>query len=112
MPIELTNKVETMENNKFYDVLIQIRNLMLMNKETMNIDDVSLYTGYEKSYLYKLTSEAKIPHSKPGGKSIFFQKKEIDEWLNRNPIKTRYQIEGESNQMINNYKLAKNGKSK
>lgn len=77
MPIGAVNKVEPMENNKFYDILVQIRNLMLMNKEMMNIDEVSLYTGYEKSYLYKLTSEAKIPHSKPGGKSIFFQKKKL-----------------------------------
>jgi len=110
MPIEVINKVESMENNKFYEILVQIRNLMLMNKEMMNIDDISLYTGYEKSYLYKLTSEAKIPHSKPGGKSIFFQKKEIDEWLTRNPIKTRYQIEEEANQIINNNKIRKNGK--
>lgn len=99
-----------MENNKFYNILLQIRNLMLMNKEMMNIDDVSLYTGYEKSYLYKLTSEAKIPHSKPGGKNIFFQKKEIDEWLKRNSVKTRYQIEEEANQVINNNKSGKNGK--
>lgn len=106
-----TKNVGLMENNKFYNILVEIRNLMLMNKDTMNIDEVSLYTGYEKSYLYKLTSEAKIPHSKPGGKSIFFQKKEIDEWLNRNPIKTRYQIEEEANHIINNNKIRKNGKS-
>lgn len=111
MSIEPTKKVEAMENNKFYDILVQIRNLMLMNKRTMNIDDVALYTGYEKSYLYKLTSESKIPHFKPGGKSIFFKRIEIDEWLTRNPIKTRYQIEEESNQIINNHKLRKNGKS-
>lgn len=99
-------------NNKFYDILVEIRNLMLMNKETMNIDDVSLYTGYEKSYLYKLTSEEKIPHSKPGGKRIFFQKKEIDEWLNRNPIKTRHQIEEEAKRIIDNNKIRKHGKIK
>lgn len=99
-----------MENNKFYKALVEIRNLMLMNKETMNIDDVSLYTGYEKSYLYKLTSERKIPHSKPGGKSIFFRREEIDEWLNRNPIKTKLQIEEEAKQKINNSKIKRDRK--
>lgn len=111
MPIEPTNKVESMRNNKFYDILVQIRNLMLLNKEVLNIDEVSLYTGYEKSYLYKLTSEVKIPHFKPGGKSIFFKREEINEWLTRNPIKTRHQIEDEANQIINNNKIRKNGKS-
>lgn len=112
MPKEPTNKVELMENNKFYGILVQIRNLMLLNKEVLNIDEVSLYTGYEKSYLYKLTSEAKIPHFKPGGKSIFFKREEINEWLTRNPIRTRYQIEDEANQILNNNKTRKNGKFK
>ncbi|WET48447.1 hypothetical protein PYS58_17935 [Chryseobacterium indologenes] len=51
-------------NNKFYDILVEIRNLMLLKKEILNIDEVALYTGFEKSYLYKLTSRRAIPHYK------------------------------------------------
>lgn len=94
-----------MSENKFYSILVEIRNLMLLNKDILNIDDVSLYTGFEKSYLYKLTSRKQIPHYKtPGGKSIFFKREEINEWLTKNPIKTTEQIEVEAQQTINNLK--------
>lgn len=96
-----------MENNKFYEILVQIRNLMLANKEILTIDEVSLYTGYEKSYIYKLTSMNKIPYYKPGGKNIFFKLDEINKWLTLNPVKTRLQIEDEAINKIINIKIKK-----
>ncbi len=84
-------------NNPFYDILVEIRNLMLVKKEILNIDDVALYTGFEKSYLYKLTSRRAIPHYKtPGGKSIFFKREEINDWLTQIKIQTDDEIENEA----------------
>lgn len=84
-------------NNKFYDILVEIRNLMLLKKEILNIDEVALYTGFEKSYLYKLTSRRAIPHYKtPGGKSIFFKREEINDWLTQIKIPTNDEIETEA----------------
>lgn len=84
-------------NNPFYNILIEIRNLMLLKKEILNIDEVALYTGFEKSYLYKLTSRRAIPHYKtPGGKSIFFKREEINDWLTQIKIKTDDEIQTEA----------------
>lgn len=90
-------KQKEQPNNPFYNILVEIRNLMLLKKEILNIDEVALYTGFEKSYLYKLTSRRAIPHYKtPGGKSIFFKRIEIDEWLTQIKIKTDDEIQTEA----------------
>ena len=41
-----------------------------------------------------------IPHSKPNGKHIYFNKTEIDTWLLRNRIKTHDEIEIEATNHI------------
>lgn len=39
------------------------------------------YTGYSKSYMYKLTSAGILPFSKPNGKSIFFDREKLEAWM-------------------------------
>jgi excisionase family DNA binding protein len=67
--------------------LRNIETLLLTQKTVLNFDEVASYTGLSKSYLYKLTSAAGIPHFKPLGKHIYFNKLEVDAWLQRNPTK-------------------------
>jgi excisionase family DNA binding protein len=55
-----------------------------MEKDVLNFSDLVTYTGLSKSYLYKLTSQGILPHSKPFGKMLFFDKKEIDTFLMSN----------------------------
>ncbi len=62
-------------------------------KDILNIDELQEYTGYQKSYLYKLTSSREIPFYKPSGKRLFFRKPEIDEWLLRNRNTTNAEVE-------------------
>jgi len=57
----------------------------LNDKNVLTIKDVSDYTGFKKSYIYKLTSAGIIPHSKPNGKTIFFDKVKLEEWMLSNP---------------------------
>lgn len=54
-------------------------------KKVLNINEACEYLGYKKSYLYKLTSAKIIPHSKPNGKTIFFDKAKLEEWMLSNP---------------------------
>lgn len=70
--------------------MTDVRNLLLHQKELFTISEVCSYTGYEKSYLYKLCSAKTIPHYKsPGGKTLFFDKAEIIAWLKKNPVITQ-----------------------
>lgn len=56
-------------------------------KEVLTSDETARYLGISKSYLYKLTMDKKIPHYKsPTGKMCFFNRKEIEAWMQTNPV--------------------------
>ncbi|TSE07724.1 helix-turn-helix domain-containing protein [Aquimarina algiphila] len=70
--------------DKFQIQLDRIEKLLLLNKNILNFQEACLYTGIKESYMYKLTSGNVIPHSKPNGKLIFFEKTDIDSWCLKN----------------------------
>ena len=76
--------------------LSNIENLLKTQKKVLNFNDVALFTGLSKSHLYKLTSSGSIPHYKPNGKYIFFDREEIESWLLRNRVKTKEEIQSEA----------------
>ncbi|PCH67849.1 MAG: DNA-binding protein [Bacteroidetes bacterium] len=86
-----------MENLQTIDERLQnIESLLLSQKTVLNFDEVAIYTGLSKSYLYKLSSTGGIPCYKPRAKQLYFDKVEIDKWLLRNRIKTNDEIEIEA----------------
>jgi len=70
-----------------------LTNAVLSNKQTLSIDEAAIYTALSVSYLYKLTSTQQIPHFKPRGKIIYFDRSELDEWLRQNRVKTTDEIQ-------------------
>ncbi|MEN8187919.1 MAG: helix-turn-helix domain-containing protein [Bacteroidota bacterium] len=76
--------------------LDRIEKLLTANKEVLTFEETCDYTGITRSYLYKLTAAGIIPHSKPNGKMIFFEKKKLNSWLLQNPRKTQEEIEAEA----------------
>ena len=82
MRIEFT-QVETI-----LEKLENLERLALLNKSVLNFDEVAVYTGLSKSTLYKLTCSKKIPHYKPSGKLLYFDRKELDSWLLQNRVHT------------------------
>ena len=63
-----------------------IKSLLLGDKKTLTLDEGCKYTGYSKSYMYKLTSGQIIPHLKRG-KKVFFDREELDRWLRLNKVR-------------------------
>ncbi len=55
------------------------------NTRVLTVEQGCAYLGYAKSYVYKLTSAGILPHSKPNGKSIFFDREKFEAWMLRNP---------------------------
>ena len=51
------------------------------NNKVLTFEQGCQYLGYAKSYVYKLTSSGIIPHSKPNGKSIFFERELLEKWM-------------------------------
>ena len=60
----------------------------LNTKEVLTSDEAASYMGVSKSYLYKLTMEKKIPHYKPMGKMVYFNRQELEQWLQANRVAT------------------------
>ena len=54
-------------------------------KHVLTFEEGCDYLGFKKSYVYKLTSAKIIPHSKPNGKTIFFDKAKLEAWMLSNP---------------------------
>lgn len=72
----------------------------LSQKKALTLKEASAYTGRSLSNIYKLTSTGEIPHSKPEGKLIYFDREELEKWMLKNPIKTSEQIEQEASTRI------------
>jgi len=77
----------------------------LNNKAVLNVAECSAFTGLSVSYIYKLTHTAKIPHSKPNGKLVFFDRKKVEEWLLSNPVETEADRTHFVAQKVNSLKL-------
>ena len=86
----------------------ELEQMLFLTKNVLSFDKASKFLNLSKSYLYKLTSGNLIPHYKPQGKMLYFEKVELEAWLRQNPIKTQAQIEQEAQKYIlNNRPLKK-----
>jgi excisionase family DNA binding protein len=77
-------KTRTMEE-KINQILVYT---LLAAKNVLTLDDVSLLTGLSKSHLYKLTCNHQIPHYKPNGKQLYFDRAEIEAWMKQGKVNT------------------------
>jgi len=69
-------------------------------KNILNFDEASKFLGMSKSSLYKMTSQSVVPHFKPQGKLIYFEREELENFLRQNPVKTQEQIAREAQKYI------------
>lgn len=75
-------------------------------KEVLTAEEAANYMGISKSYLYKLTMMRKVPHFKPMGKMCYFNRLELEQWLQSNRISTDEELE----QQAQSYCNSKGGK--
>ena len=65
----------------------------LAKLDVLNFRQAAAYLDFSFSYLYKLTSTGRIPHSKPSGKKLYFDRRELDRWLLQRPVKTMDELD-------------------
>ena len=83
-----------MDFNKLSEKISDIeKRLLITNKEVLTLDEVAIYTGLSKSHIYKLCSTNDIPFYKPSGKLNYFNRVEIENWLQQNRVQTNKEIE-------------------
>ena len=59
-------------------------NITNAHKEVLTSKEAAKYMGISLSYLYKLTMNGDIPHYKPMGKMCYFNRRELEQWLQSN----------------------------
>ena len=79
-------ELKTVDPDVIKERLKSLQDAIYTTKEILNMKDVCQYLDISQSLLYKLTCTGEIPHFKPRGKMIFFEKKELIAWIKRNKI--------------------------
>lgn len=67
----------------------QMEEHMFAAKEILTVKEAKEFLGISESQLYKLTRTLAIPHYKPSGKTIFFSRQEIIDWVKSHPARRR-----------------------
>lgn len=79
-------------------------------KEILNFKEACEYIGLSTSCMYKMTSQRRIPFSRPGGKRIFFKRVDLDAWMQSNRYAASYEVDrAAGNYILHNLKQAVNG---
>ncbi|NDV68427.1 helix-turn-helix domain-containing protein [Dysgonomonas sp. 25] len=65
-------------------------------KKILSFEEASQFLNLSKSYLYQLTSKRIIPHYKPQGKMIYFERELLEDWLRQNPVRTKQEQQSEA----------------
>lgn len=68
----------------------------LKAKNVLTFEETAEYMGVSKSHLYKLTMNRSIPHYKPRGKMVYFDREELEAWLKQNRVATSEEMEAKA----------------
>lgn len=80
------------------ETMLQEQNLL--KKDVLNLNEAAAYLDISASHLYKLTSQKQIPHFCPQGKKLYFNRTELDQWLQRNRQITKDEIDAQATEYI------------
>ena len=80
--------------------LNEIGLLVKKPKDSLTLEEASEFLGFRKSYLYRMVSERKIPHYKPFGKLVYFDRSELEELLKTNRVAPIDEIKAQANNYV------------
>ena len=93
-------KIKTMPEDLRQVADLISANIISTQKEVLTSDEAARYLGVSKSCLYKWTMSRQIPHYKsPTGKMCFFNRKEIEDWMQSNRVATDEELEQQAQTM-------------
>lgn len=95
-PITLQQRITTLENriellSKLHDLNIaerieNLENRSFESKSLFTLEEASVFLGISRALLYKMTSKMMIPHFKPRGKMVYFEKEELIAWVRQGSV--------------------------
>ncbi len=82
--------------NKIYELLTEIKQLINHNNlELLDVNQAAEYLKLQRSYIYSLIHQKKIPYYKPLGKRVYFNKLELNKWITESKTKSIKEVEEE-----------------
>lgn len=75
--------LEKMPPDELQKRLEMIESKLYLTKEVFTLQEVAEYLGVSTSQIYKFTMKLEIPHYKPRGKMVYFDRKEIVQWMKK-----------------------------
>ena len=94
-------ELKTIEPDIINKRLKSIEETLYSTKDILNRREVCEYLDVSQSVVYKLACNGEIPHFKPRGKIIFFEKKELIKWIKNNGNRGSDEIRELPNQETN-----------
>ena len=99
-----------MENNpttkNVFDKLTAIETLLLATQQPnkpLTLLEAAEFLDFSRSYLYRLTSQGRVPCYNPEGKRIYFDRAELVNWLKRNRIRPQEELEATAANYVVNH---------
>ncbi len=81
---ENTSKMSLAQERRLADLqqrVTKLEDVCYTAKEVLTLEEAAKYLGVTRSMLYKLTHENRLPYFKPSGKLVFFEKKDLLDWV-------------------------------
>ena len=66
--------------DKLIERIEELEKMVKQTKTVLGFDEACKYIGVSESLLYKLTAAKEVPHYKPRGKMLYFNREEIDKF--------------------------------
>lgn len=86
--------------NELKEIKELLKKQTIQQKEILTIEETSEFLGLSVSRLYKMTSNKEIPHYKPGGKKIYLNRKELEQWILNSRIASTNDLDEKLNRYL------------
>ncbi|GHV17443.1 hypothetical protein FACS189493_5070 [Spirochaetia bacterium] len=67
----------------------------------MGVTEAAAFLGLSTNYIYKMIHESKIPCYKPLGKKVYFDPKELSDFVYRGKKSADYELSAAADQIVN-----------
>lgn len=70
---------------------------VIKSKKYLTIVEAAMYTGRTVRFMYGLNTRREIPYYKPNGKEVYYDKKDLDNWMSKNKVASQEEMERNAN---------------
>jgi excisionase family DNA binding protein len=66
---------------------------LFLLKDLYTVEEAAKFMHVSTGHVYRLTSTHELSYTKPSGKLIFFERKELERWMRQNPVISKREAE-------------------